>query len=428
MKIRIENATVITNNENKDVLRHAEIQVDGERIVYAGAADHAPAMEADRVIDAQGNLVMPGFFNTHTHVPMNMFRSYADDLDLMTWLNTRIFPAEDRLTDEIAYWASMAAMCEMAAAGIVGFNEMYFFMGSVAKAAQESGLRAVLSRAVVTPAEEVAQRTFREGVELFEKYNNTGRLKVYLSPHAQYTVNNEMLEKIAKEAARLQTGIHMHISETKGEHENCLKDHGMTPIELSEKLGLLDVPFLAAHCVWISEHDMELMAQHGSYVLSCPRSNLKLASGIAPLSRMLERGVRVSLGTDSVASNNKLSIMEEMTYATLLQKGTTYDPKVMPAAQAIDLATRQGARAMGFESGVVEAGKNADIIMLDTSGIRYTPDYDIVSNVVYSADDTDVCMTMVGGDIVYENGRFSFADVEEIKAKLHEYSAVMKAI
>lgn len=428
MKIRIENATVITNNENKDVLRHAEIQTDGERIVYAGAADHAPAMEADRVIDAQGNLVMPGFFNTHTHVPMNMFRSYADDLDLMTWLNTRIFPAEDRLTGEIAYWASMAAMCEMAAAGIVGFNEMYFFMDSVAKAAQESGLRAVLSRAVVTPAENVAQRTFREGVELFEKYNNTGRLKVYLSPHAQYTVNNEMLEKIAKEAARLQTGIHMHISETKGEHENCLKDHGMTPIELSERLGLLDVPFLAAHCVWISEHDMELMAQHGSYVLSCPRSNLKLASGIAPLSRMLERGVRVSLGTDSVASNNKLSIMEEMTYATLLQKGTTYDPKVMPAAQSIDLATRQGARAMGFESGVVEAGKNADIIMLDTSGIRYTPDYDIVSNVVYSADDTDVCMTMVGGDIVYENGRFSFADVEEIKAKLHEYSAVMKAI
>ncbi len=428
MKIKIENVTVITNNESKDVLYRAVIHVDGGKIAYVGAASNAPAIDADRVIDAKENLVMPGFFNTHTHVPMNMFRSYADDLDLMTWLNTRIFPAEDRLNDEIAYWASMAAMCEMAAAGIVGFNEMYFFMDAVAKAAQESGLRAVLSRAVVTPVPDVAQRTFNEGVELVEKYNNTGRLKVFLSPHAQYTVNNEMLEKIAGEAARLKTGIHMHISETKGEHENCIKEHSMTPIELCEKLGLLDVPFLAAHCVWISEHDMELMAQHDSCVLSCPRSNLKLASGIAPLSRMLDKGVRVSLGTDGVASNNKLSMMEEMTYAALLQKGTTYDPKAIPAAQAIDLATRQGAIAMGFSSGVIEEGKNADIIMIDTSGIRYAPDYDILSNVVYSADDTDVCMTMVGGDIVYENGRFSFADLEEIKAKLNEYAAIMKAI
>lgn len=428
MKIRIEKADIITNNESKDVLKDGVLHIDGETIVYVGNADSEPEFSADREINAQGNLIMPGFFNTHTHVPMNMFRSYADDLDLMTWLNTRIFPAEDHLNDEIAYWASMAAMCEMAAAGIVGFNEMYFFMDSVAKAAQESGLRAVLSRAVVTPTKEVAERTFREGVELYEKYNGEGRLKVYLSPHAQYTVNNEMLERIAREAANLKTGIHMHISETRGEHENCLKDEGKTPVGLCAELGLLDVPFLAAHCVWISPQDMELMARHGSYVLSCPRSNLKLASGIAPLTAMLEKGVNVSLGTDGVASNNKLSMMEEMTYAALLQKGTTYNPQAIPAAQAIDMATRQGAKAMGFKSGVIEAGKNADIIMLNTAGIRYTPDYDIVSNVVYSADDTDVCMTMVGGEIIYENGRFSFADIEEVKRKLDEYADIMKAI
>ena len=354
MKIRIEKADIITNNESKDVLKDGVLHIDGETIVYVGNADSEPEFSADREINAQGNLIMPGFFNTHTHVPMNMFRSYADDLDLMTWLNTRICPAEDRLNDEIAYWESMAAMCEMAAAGIVGFNEMYFFMDSVAKAVQESGLRAVLSRAVVTPNKEVAERTFREGVELYEKYNDEGRLKVYLSPHAQYTVNNEMLERIAREAANLKTGIHMHISETRGEHENCLKDEGKTPVGLCAELGLLDVPFLAAHCVWISPQDMELMGRHGSYV--------------------------------------------------------------------------QGAKAMGFESGVIEAGKNADIIMLNTDGIRYTPDYDIVSNVVYSADDTDVYMTMVGGEIIYENGRFSFADIEEIKRKLDEYADIMKAI
>ncbi|MEG2360402.1 MAG: amidohydrolase [Christensenella sp.] len=426
--IEIRHATLITNNDNDDVVKNATLQIQEGKIVYAGSADGAPDFDAERVIDACGNAVMPGFVNTHTHVPMNLFRSYADDLDLMTWLNTKIFPAEDKLTADSAYWASMAAMCELSAAGVTGFNDMYFFVDSIAKAAQESGLRAVLSRAVVTPAPGVGERMLEESRELFAKYNDVGRLKVYMSPHAQYTVNNEMLEKIAQEAKKLKTGVHMHISETKGEHENCIAEQGMTPMELCEKTGLLEVPFLAAHCVWVSEHDIELMAQHDVTVLSCPKSNLKLASGVAPLTRMLKNGVGVTIGTDGASSNNKLSVMEEMTYATYLQKGTEYDPKAIPAASALKLATSCGAQALGFGKGTLEAGQNADLIMLDTSGIRYTPDYDIVSLIVYAGSDSDVCMTMVGGDIVYENGQFAFADLNEVKAKLAEYSEVMKSI
>lgn len=426
--IEIKHATLITNNEQNDVVKDATIQIENGKIAYAGTAGAAPAFCAERVIDAHGNAVLPGFVNMHTHVPMNLFRSYADDLDLMTWLNTKIFPAEDRLTEESAYWASMAAMCEMASAGITAFNEMYFFVDSIAKAAQKSGLRAVLSRAVVTPAPGVGERMLEESKALFEKYNGKERLKVFLSPHAQYTVNNGMLERIAAEAKELGTGIHMHISETRGEHENCVKEQGATPIEICGKIGLLDVPFFAAHCVWVSDHDMELMAEAGATVLSCPKSNLKLASGIAPLTKMMQKGVNVTLGTDGASSNNKLSMMDEMTYACYLQKGTTYNPKTIPAAQALKLATTNGAKALGFGKGTLEAGENADLVMLDTSGIRYTPDYDIVSLIVYAGSDADVCMTMVGGDIVYENGKFAFADLDEVKAKISEYAEVMKSI
>ena len=426
--IEIRHATLITNNDNNEVIENGVVQIADGKIAYAGLSASAPTFHAERVIDARGNVVMPGFVNTHTHVPMNLFRSYADDLDLMSWLNTKIFPAEDKLNEDSAYWGSMAAMCEMAAAGIVAFNEMYFFVDSIARAARKSGLRGILSRAVVTPAPGVGERMLQESVELFEKYNGVGRLKVYLSPHAQYTVNNAMLEKLAQEAKRLGTGVHMHISETRGEHETCVKEQGLTPIGLCEKTGLLDVPFLGAHCVWVSDHDIELMKEHGSSVLSCPKSNLKLASGIAPLTKMIQKGVNVTLGTDGAASNNKLSMMEEMTYASMLQKGTTYDAKAVPAALALKLATRNGAQALGLDSGVIEEGKDADIIMIDTSGIRYTPDYDIVSLLVYAGSDADVCMTMVGGDIIYENGEFAFADIEEVKAKVCGYAEEMKNI
>lgn len=422
MDIKIKNATLVTNNENNDVIADAEIHIKDGLIRYAGAKDKAQKQRAVKEIDADGNIVMPGFFNMHTHIPMNMFRSFADDLPLMDWLNKRIFPAEDKLTAEMTYWASKAALCEMAAAGIVGFNEMYFHAEEIAKAAMESGMHAIITRAIVTPAPGVGERMLEEAKKLYHDYNGKGRLKIYFAPHAQYTVNNEMLATIGKTAKELGAGIHMHISETQGEHESCLAEQGKTPIGLANDLGLLDVPFLAAHCVHVSEEDMEIMASKGATVLSCPKSNLKLGSGVAPLEKMIEKGVHVSIGTDGAASNNKLSVMEEMTYASFLQKGTTNNAKAIPAHLALKLATKNGAEAMGINSGVVEAGKNADLIMIRSDGMRYLPSYDVVSNIVYAASDTDVCMTMVGGDIIYKDGEYSFADALEVKEKMNEYA------
>ncbi len=426
MKLKINNATVITNREGNNVLRQAVIQIEGGKIVYAGAEKQAPAFVPERVIDASEKIVMPGFFNLHTHIPMTLFRCYADDMALQEWLFDRIFPAEEQLTDEMAYWASLGALCEFAAAGVVGFNEMYDHCDAIARAVKQSGHRAVIARGIVAFTPQMAEEKLKEALDCYEQYQGDGRLKVFLSPHAQYTNENATLALIAEHAARLKTGIHTHVSETKKEHEECVAHTGHTPVELFSELGLMDVPFIGAHCVWVSDRDIEIMARHKATVASCPRSNLKLASGVAPLQKMIDAGVNVGIGTDSAASNNRLSMMSEMTYASLLQKGTMLDPLALPAAEVIRLATVNGARALDFDSGVIEAGKNADLIMIDTAGIRFSPDYDPVASVVYAAESGDVSLTMVGGDILYEGGQCTFADVDEVKSRLKEYAKAIK--
>ncbi|HBU12621.1 MAG TPA: N-ethylammeline chlorohydrolase [Clostridiales bacterium] len=425
MKLAIKNASVITNNDADAVLRGARVHVDDETIAYVGPQEGAPVFAAQREIDAAGRIVMPGFFNAHTHVPMTLFRCYADDLALKEWLYEKIFPAEDKLTDEMVYWASLAALCEFAAAGVVGFNDLYSNCGAIAKAAQKSGLRALLGRGVVSFTEEAADVRIKEAVELHEQYHGTGRIHVCMAPHAQYTVNDATLERVARIARERGMRVHTHVSETKSEHEECVKQTGQTPVALFERLGLLDVPFIGAHCVWVTENDIDILAKHGATVASCPRSNLKLASGIAPLTKMLERGVHVALGTDSAASNNRLSILSEMDLANLLQKGVTGNPRAIPARDSLRLATLNGARAMGEKSGKVEAGWNADLIMVDNGGVRYAPEYDALASVVYAGESGDVCMTIVGGDIIYENGKCLFADVEEIRDRLESYAKVI---
>ncbi len=426
MDIKISNATVITNNTNDDVLDNAQIHIKDGRIAYVGPAADAPVFAVQREIEADGNIVMPGFFDLHTHIPMTILRGYADDLPLDKWLFERIFPAEDKLDDEMVYWSSLAALCEFAAAGIVGFNEMYSNHDAIADAAIKSGHRMVLARGIVSPDHEGTELRMREARECFEKYHGEGRCQVFMAPHAQYTVNEQTLKRIADMAKECGVGIHVHVSETKSEHDNCVKETGKTPIQLFESLGLLDVPFIGAHCVWVSDDDIKILAAHGATVASCPRSNLKLASGIAPVKKMIDAGVNVALGTDGAASNNKLSMMSEMTFASMLQKGVTGDPEAVPAKQAIRMASAHGAGALGFDSGVIEAGKNADIIMFNSHGVRFRPKYDPVSSVVYAASDTDICMTMVGGDVIYENGKVTFVDIEEVYDRLEKYSAIYK--
>ncbi len=425
MNCKIVNARIITLNRNSEVIQNGEIHIKNGVIQFVGESN-GPEFKADRIMDANHNVVMPGFVNAHTHVVMSLLRSYADDMNLKDWLFNKIFPAEDNLNEEFAYWGALFAMCEMARSGVTAFADMYYLYDGVVRAIRQSGHRAVIARSVVDPNPEYGERTFNDMISVFKKYNNIERIKVFMSPHAQYTVSNPMLERIAEAAKEHGTGILSHISETKSEHENCVSQHGKTPIALMESLGLLDVPFVAAHCVYVTPEDMDIMKEKNASVASCPQSNLKLASGIAPLTEFIKKGLTVALGTDGAASNNNLSVWEEMTYASYLQKGTTLDPLALPAMEALRLATAGGAAALGLNCGSLEAGRDADLIIVDTGSLRYMPDYNVVSNIVYSGCDRDVLLTMVGGDILYENGTVTFADELEVRGRVLEFANLLK--
>ncbi len=422
MNICIDNGFIITADNNDRRLRGC-VHVKGDTISYVGAEEDAPSFSADRVIDAKGGIVAPGFVDTHTHIPMNLLRGAADDMALMDWLNNRIWPAEENLDEDAVYWGSMLAIAELISGGVTCFSDMYFFTKAIAKAANESGIRALIATSVID-TDGGGDRRLKTAEELFDIVKDYKRVNAAIGPHAEYTVSPSLFKKVRDAALRLDSRVHVHISETEGEHKECIARHGMTPIALIDSLGLTDLPVMAAHCVWVEDSDMDIMDEKGVSVMSCPGSNLKLGSGIARTAKMIEKGVNVSCATDGAASNNNLSMMEEMTLFALLQKGANHDAALIPAKTALRVATINGAKALGMGNitGSLEAGKQADIIVIDTSGFRFCPETDLLNHLVYSGSDSDVSLTMVGGDILYENGSITFADAEEIKSKARQYS------
>lgn len=427
MSIRINNGYLITANEHCDCMEGCVI-VDNGIIVYAGPEALAPDVSVHRTIDANGGIIAPGFVNTHTHVAMNLLRGYADDMPLMDWLQKSIWPAEAKLDGQAVYWGTMLAIAEMAAGGITCFSDMYNFTEQIAKAADDSGIRALIATAVLD-IDGQGEKRLDHAAALFDAVKDYKRVDAAIGPHAEYTVSPGLFEKIGALAQRLGSRVHLHVSETRGEHDACIARHGMTPIGLIDRIGLSELPVMAAHCVWISDEDMAVMAEKDISVLSCPGSNLKLGSGIARVGKMLEMGVNVSCATDGAASNNNLSMMEEMTLISLLQKGVNLDPTLIPAQTAVKIATINGAKALGLGhlTGSIEAGKQADLVVIDTSGVRYCPKTNLLHHLVYSGCDADVALTMVGGDIIYENGRITFGDIDEIKSKASQYAAKLIA-
>lgn len=423
MSIRIDNGFIITADAQDTCLSGCVI-VDGGIILYAGPQELAPDIAVDRTIDAQGGIIAPGFVNTHTHVVMNLLRGYADDMALMDWLQNSIWPAEEKLDGDAAYWGTMLAIAEMAAGGVTCFSDMYNFTPQIAKAAADSGVRALIATAVMDIDGRGDQR-LQNAATLFDIVKDYPRVDAAIGPHAEYTVSPALFEKVGAFAQEHGARIHVHVSETKGEHEDCVRRHGVTPIGLLDRIGLLDLPLMAAHCVWLSDSDIALMAEKGANVLSCPGSNLKLGSGIARVADMLAAGVNVSCATDGAASNNNLSMMEEMTLVSLLQKGVNLSPTLIPAKTAVRLATINGAKALGLGAvtGSIEAGKQADIVVISTAGARYCPPTNLLHHMVYSGSDADVTLTMVGGQILYENGRITFGDMDEIKARASQHAA-----
>ncbi len=393
------------------------VLIDGKHVTYIG--NDIPF--ADKVIEGNGDLLMPAFYNVHCHSAMTLFRGYGDDLPLQRWLNEKIFPAEDKLNEERVYIGSRLAISEMIRNGVVSFSDMYFFLDETARAVEESGIKANLSRSIVSfdkDADFSKDTRVLESLNVYKKWNGKadGRIRIDMSLHAEYSNVEPCFRYVAELTKELGTGFQVHVSETKSEHEECISRHGMTPMRFLDACGILDLPVTAAHCVYVSDDDIKLMAERGVTAAHNPVSNLKLGSGVMPYGKMKEAGVNVALGTDGVASNNRLSILRELQYAALIHKGACCDPAITNAHDMIRCATRNGAIAQGRDdSGELKVGSRADLILINMDSINNIPSYDLESTVCYSAAESDVLMTLSDGNILYDRGTYTPIDEEKMK-------------
>lgn len=419
--IRIENVRLYTGRE---YFPDGCVVTDGAFVRYAGAFSGCPDAPGARGVDGRRGLLMPGFYNAHCHAAMTLERGVGSDLNLMDWLH-RIFPIEDRLNAEHVYNGTRLAILEMLRRGTVAFADMYFFMDEVARAAAEIGIRANICRGC----------TDRDGLDstrdLYRAHEGEGGglIKVYVGLHSEYLTTPEVAAYALETAKALDTGVHVHIAETRQETDGCIERHGVTPVKYFDRLGLFERPAIGAHLVHVTDEDIEILATRGVYMAHNPASNLKLASGVAPVARMLSKGVRVALGTDGPSSNNVLDMPGDMRLASLLQKGVFGDPKLLPAREALAMATRTGAEALGYpDCGLLEPGMRADMILMDGFAENMLPGPDPLADAVYAAQGMNVTLTMVNGRILYEDGRFTTFDEAEVKRKALQSARALQVI
>jgi 5-methylthioadenosine/S-adenosylhomocysteine deaminase len=417
MKILIKDCLILT--DNRDQVDRGDIAIEGDRLIAVGAEGEAPAgWQPDRVLDGSDHLCLPGLINCHTHVGMTLLRGYADDLPLMEWLETKIWPVEDRLTGEDVYWSTLLAIIEMVKSGTTTFNDQYMFMEDVARAVDETGIRAVLARGL-SGVGQSAERGLEESRSLIGRWQGGagGRITVWLGPHAPYTCPPAYLERVLQLAEEFRVGIHIHVSETAGEVEQIQKQYGKTPVKYLNDLGVFRFPVLAAHCVHLTDDDLALLAEGRVAVAHNPESNMKLASGAAPVVAMRRAGITVGLGTDGAASNNNLDLFEEMRSAALLHKLVNQDALALPAYEALMMATRDGARALGLEKevGVLKPGYKADLILVDLNQAHLCPRHKLVAQMVYSARGSDVDTVIIDGRPVMENRKMLTVDEDAVR-------------
>ena len=395
-------------------VKEVSIAVDGQRIAAVG--DVPEDFSADTVIDGKNHLAIPGLVNAHTHASMTLLRSYADDMNLMDWLQNKIWPIEAKMRKDDIYWGAMLAAVEMVRTGTTTFADMYGDMEKVAEMTIESGLRGVLARGIIGVAPN-GEQAFEENKTLFKDFHGAadGRITVMFGPHAPYTCPPDFLRRVAEAAKERKAEVHIHLAETKGEVENCLKEHGKTPFGLMEETGILDCGVLSAHSVWLNDDDIALMKKYHVRAAHNPGSNMKLASGIAPVPKLLKAGVCTALGTDGTSSNNNLDMLEEVRLAALLHKVDALDPLAVPAGEALKMGIEYGAEAVGVkDAGKLEKGALADIVLYNMHGPEWTPKFDLVSLLVYSAPSHSVDTVMVDGKLLMEKGELKTLDEEKI--------------
>lgn len=399
--ILIKNAQILGGTMNK-----GSVLIENDKIIEID--DKIDFSHVDKVIDAENKILMSGMINTHTHLSMTLLRGLADDLPLNIWLNEHIWPMEAHLNGDYCYAGALLACVEMIKSGTTTFNDMYFFMDDVARAVDEAGLRGILSHGMIDLGnEEKRKAEFKETKRIIEKCHDTadGRITVAFGPHSPYTCSKELLEGVRKEADKYGNQIHIHVAETEYEVQQVMEAHGKRPFEYLDEIGLLGDDVLAAHAVHLSPEEISIINNKGVKLSHNPASNMKLASGVSPVDEIIEKGICVSLGTDGAASNNNLDMFEEMKLAALLQKIHNMDPTCLTAKQTFEMATINGATALGMNSdiGTIEVDKKADLILLDSKAPHLTPFRHPLSHLVYSASGSDVNTTICNGKILMEN-------------------------
>jgi 5-methylthioadenosine/S-adenosylhomocysteine deaminase len=420
----VANSRDVTEQEN------ISVAVAGDRIVEIGPNLAKKYPQAECLAHPHG-LIMPGLINTHTHAAMSCFRGLADDLPLMEWLQEHIFPREARLTSEIVYQSTLLSLCEMIKSGTTSFNDMYLFAKDVARAAAASGMRAWLGEVLYdfpSPNYGEPENGFAYTEELFELYADNELVTVTVNPHSVYTCSPALLERLAAQAEEKQALYHIHLSENQDEVNTCTERYDCSPVQHLENLGLLNERVVAAHGVMVSEEEIALLAERRVKLAHCPESNMKLASGAAPVPAMLEQGLTVGLGTDGSASNNNVDMFGEMNSAAKMHKVVRMDPTVMNAARTLHVATLGGAAVLGAEAeiGSIAVGKKADLIMLDMDQPHLTPVYNPVSHLVYAAGGGDVLHSIINGQVVMRDRQLTTLDETAIITEMQRIGETVR--
>ncbi len=412
-----KNITIV--DENFDVKQHQNIGVKDGIIAYIG--DKMPQEDFGEIYNGENKLLIPAFYNLHSHLPMYLMRGYGENLSLMDWLNNKIFPFEAGLTGEDMYFATVMGIAEMLRFGIGSSAEMYFSPKTLCRAFIETGAKGNVSRSVSCFDPETSyydMPQYKEVLDSIAEFDNAdnGRLRVEFSLHSEYTTTERVVREMADTAKKTGSSMHIHVSETLSEVEQCRERHGgKSPVKYLYECGVFDVPTIAAHCVYVDDDDIEILKEKKVSVAANPKSNLKLASGVSKVSKMITAGLNVGIGTDSVASNNNLNMIEEMRFFNLLQKGINHDPTIITPKETLYAATRAGALGQGRQDcGLIKEGFKADITVFDIDKVYMNPVYNLLNNLVYSAQGTDVVLTMVDGKVLYRDGEYPTIDIEKV--------------
>jgi len=417
MNLHLKNGSLLLTEPEVETVK-SDLFISGTEI--AGIGKTPDNFTPDKVIDCTGKLVIPGLINCHTHACMSIFRNYADDLMFHDWLFNRIWPVEDKLLAEDAYWCNLLSFMEMIRSGTTSFMDMYMYMNECIQAVNDSGMRAVMTRGFLgqDAGDEGGQRRIAEFFEAREAAKGNDKITFRLGPHAVYTCGAGYLEHLIGIAKKEGLGFNVHVSESKKEVDDCIAEHGKTPVEYLRDLGLFDIPTVAAHCAWITDKDIEIFRDKNVSVATNPVSNMKLGNGFAPVSKLLKAGVNVCVGTVSAASNNRQNMFAELAVLSYIHKGVDIDAQSVSAKTALEMGTVNGAKALGLNAGAIVTGKKADLAIMDLRHPHLQPENNLAAGLIYSANGSEIETVIIDGEIVMENRRFMSIDEDRVYAEI----------